>query len=215
LELLRQEFERLSPGETVLELEPVVAAEADNFHALRVLGLSYVQLGRVREGLTLVERAVALHANQPDGWYTFAWCLYETGDLERLGRAWIEMPDSVRLDARLLRYRGMWAEKSAHPADAEAAYRSALERAPADRKAHYQLARVLRHRGAEQEAAEHEIAARSLDDSREALATCYTRAKQQHDNPGAELCREIGRLCRALGRIPLAVCWDREADRRT
>jgi tetratricopeptide (TPR) repeat protein len=215
LELVRQEYERLSPGDTVLALEPVVTTEPENCHALRVLGLSYVQLGRVSDGLPLVQRAIELRPEDPDNWFTFAWCLYETGDIDRLGRVWDAMPAAVRQDARLLRYRGMWAERLMDWQESERAYRAALERDPADRKAHYQLARVLRRRGADDEANEHEKAARELDETREALASCYTRATQQKNDPPAELCREFSRLCRALGRPRQAALWDEETNRRS
>jgi hypothetical protein len=99
-------------------------------------------------------------------------------------------------------------------AEAERAYRAALERDSGDRKVHYRLAQVLRGRGAEREAMEHLRESNDLDDAREKLAELYTRARQQNYTTNAAQCREFGRHCRLFGRTRQADCWDREAARR-
>jgi tetratricopeptide (TPR) repeat protein len=212
LELVRQEFERMTPAETVLNLEPVAAREPENHRVTRALGLSYVQLGRVHEGLELLQSCITLQPDDPDGWFALVWSLHETGATQQLDQVWQQMPEGMWRDARLWRYRGMHAEAAGDWPQAEQAYRAAIERDAADRKAHYQLARVLNRRGEQAEAREHQSAARTLDETREALAACYTRSSQLRDDPPAELCAEFGRLLRGLGRQRQAELWEQESQ---
>ncbi len=214
LELVREDNERLSPEATVVELEPVTVVEPENFHALRVVGQCFVQLRRFAEGAALIEHAHKLNSNDTENWFTLVWYLYETGDLSRLGEVFEQLPEAAANQARFQRYRGMWAEAVDNSADAERAYRAAIELDSADRKAHYQLARLLRARGAESEATRHEAESRRLDDAREALAGVYQKAVQMNNDPSSDLCREFSRLCRELGRTRQAELWDQEASRR-
>ena len=214
LELIRQDSERVGPEATVMTLEPVLVHEPENFHALRVIGLSYVQLGRTSDGADWIERARRLRPDDLDGWFTWVWYLFETGKMEKLAAAWDEMPAAAREQTRFLRYQGMWAEATGDSAAAERAYRSALEHDPADRKAHYQLARLLRADGKETDAEKHEAEARELDDAREALAAAYLRTTQSNNEVSSQDCREFGRWCRRLWRTRQAELWEKEASRR-
>jgi tetratricopeptide (TPR) repeat protein len=214
LELVREDTERLSLDATVQTLEPVVLVEPQNYHALRALGLSYAMLQRVNEGVELIERAIALRPAEPDAWFSLVSCLSETGQVDYLGSVWKRVPAAATKEPRFQRSRGMWAEAIGDPVEAERAYRAALENDSADRKAYYQLARLLRSRGADLEALEHENQARRLDNAREELALCYAKAGQQHDNPSAELCRQFSQWCRVLGRLGQAELWEQEASQR-
>jgi Flp pilus assembly protein TadD len=214
LELVRQDTERLSLDETVQTLEPVVLAEPQNYHALRAIGVSYAMLQRVSEGVRLIERAVSLRPAEPEGWYSLISCLSEAGESDLLGEVLKGVPVAAMNEPRFQRARGIWAEATGDSAEAERSYQAAIELDFTDRKAHYQLARLLRSRGAESEAVEHEKQVRLLDDAREKLARCYSEAGQQRDNPSAELCMQFSRWCRTLGRLRQAECWDVEAIRR-
>lgn len=214
LELLRMEHERLTPAETVLMLEPVIALEPENYHALRVVGLSYVQLKRAIEGLGLVERAIRLDPENTENWLTLATCLDLTGELGRLVEFWPQMPLAVQRHGVILRMRGISADLDGEIAQAERFLSEALEADPVDYKAHYELARVLRRRGMEELANEHERTAVRLDSTRDRMGLCYAQATQLHDDPTVELCRELSQLCRTLNRNHQAELWDEQARRR-
>jgi tetratricopeptide (TPR) repeat protein len=213
LELVRQEFERLGPAATAMIVEPVVAAEPANYHALRVLGISYVMLDRAPEGLDLIERAIEQRPDEPDGWFNLVWALTERGDTNRLSTVWPRLPPEVLDDPRFLRPRSAWAHAMGEHNEAEQTLQKALANDPWDRKAHYQLARLLRDRSAA-EATKHELRVRQIDDARERLADCYVRASQQGDDPSPQLCQEFADACRALGRMRLADSWQREQSER-
>jgi tetratricopeptide (TPR) repeat protein len=213
LELVRQDAEQLNPGDAARLLEPIVTLEPENYHAVRVLGRCYVQLGRVSEGLALVKRAIGMRPEDTEAWFTLVWCLSEGGS-DRLGGVWDRLPAGALDEARFLRCRGIWAEASGDPDEARRACESALARDPYDRKAHYQLARLLRRGGETVAAEQHEAATQRLDDARELLGACYTQARQQQDEPAPELCDEFRRLCHVLGRTAQADLWAQEAERR-
>jgi tetratricopeptide (TPR) repeat protein len=214
VELIRQDNERVGPEATAMTLEPVLASEPENFHASRALGLSYVQLGRHGDGSELLQQARRLRPNDLEGWFAWIWYLFETGQVAKLGEAWEQLPATALEHARFLRYRGMWAEAIDDAEEAERAYRATIERDPGDRKAHYQLARLLRGRGDDEAAVRHETEARELDTAREALAAAYIRAKQSDFKLSADDCREFARLCDRLARKRQAEFWEQEASRR-
>ncbi len=213
LELVRQEFERLGPAAAAITIEPVVAAEPENYHALRVLGVSYVMLHRTREGLELIRRAIDQRPDVLEAWFNLVWAYTERGDMDQLTSVWPRLPAESNDDPRFLRLRSVWAEAMGERAEAERLLQRALAKDPWDRKAHYQLARLLRDRTAA-EADAHESKARDIDESRERLADCYVRAAQQGDDPSPQLCQDFAEACRALGRTHLAESWQREYAER-
>lgn len=214
LELIRQDSERVGPAATVTTLEGVLVQEPDNFHVLRAVGVSYVQLGRMNDGVELIQRACRMRTEELEGWYAWLWCLLETGQTHKFGEAWDQIPAPAREHARFLRFRGMWAEAVHNGEEAERAYRATLQRDPADRKTHYQLARLLRAAGKDQEAESHETDARELDEAREALATAYLRTTQPDFEMSGADCREFSRLCKRLARTRQSTFWEQEAARR-
>jgi tetratricopeptide (TPR) repeat protein len=215
LELLRIDHERLTPAETVLMLEPVIALEPQNYHALRAVGFSYVELNRVADGLALIERAIQLDPAASDNWFALASSLDMGGNSQRFGELWKNIPEAAREEPRMLRLHGHWAESLGEFAEAERDYRRVLEADPADGKTHYALARLLRRRGAVAEANEHERISIEIDAVRERLMACYADATRLNYDPPAELCREISQLCRTLHRPREADLWEQEAARRS
>jgi tetratricopeptide (TPR) repeat protein len=215
LELIRIEHERLTPAETAIMLEPVIALEPENYHALRIVGFSYVQLKRVSEGLALIEQSLKLEPMESETWFALASCLDLVGDLKRLGELWQDIPQAVRQEPRMLRMRGLWAESIGDFAEAESNYRRVLEGDPVHGKAHYELARVLHRRGAEPEADEHERISKQIDKTRDRMGTCYAEATRLNDNPTVELCHELSQLYRELNRPRHAELWQQEATRRS
>jgi tetratricopeptide (TPR) repeat protein len=211
LELIRQDNERVGPEATVKSLEPVLVNEPTNVHALRAIGVSYLQLGRMREGVELLEKSWQLAPDDMEGWFARVWFLLETGQMDELGACWPRLPAAAREQSRFLRYRGMWCEAVHNTEEAERAYRDTLDRDFSDRKAHYQLARLLRASGRISEAESHESQARELDNVRESLANAYVRAKQTDFNISPSAALEFSELCNRLGRTQQAEYWQVEA----
>jgi tetratricopeptide (TPR) repeat protein len=214
LELIRQDNERPGPEAIVKTLEPVLANEPNNVDAARAVGTSYMQLGRTREGREMLDRAWRLAPDDPEVRFSRIWFLHESGQIQDLGEACAGLPESLGQQARFLRYRGMWAEAAQRSEDAVEAYRATLAADSADRKAHYQLARLLRTTGNEREAEQHERMARELDEAREELAGRFIRAKQAGFELTGEDCAAFGRLCERLGRTRQARCWSELSVRR-
>jgi tetratricopeptide (TPR) repeat protein len=211
---IRQDGDLAGTEAAVMTLEPVLASEPDNPHVLRAVGLSYIQLGRMRDGAELIERARSLRPDDPQAAYARARYLSQSGQLQKFGEEWDRLPAAAREQARLLFYRGQWAEQVGDTAEAERAYRAAIQHDATDRKAHDQLASLLRAAGRRDEAEPVEAKRRELDEAREALAAAYMRTTQEDFVLSSDDCREFARLCERLGRIRQAQSWDLEAQRR-
>jgi len=214
LELIRQEHERLMPTATVQMVEPVLALDPDYYAAKRVLGLCYVQVGRVSEGLKLLYEAVQQEPEKVEGWESLCWCLSQVGRWTELDRVWQRAPQQVKADPDVLRYRGHWAEAQGKLQLAADIYKQVLAKNPYDRKTHYRLARLLHRLGQEQAALEHERRAKELDKLREELGNAYKQAASHPGTLSPAECLQLAKLCRATGRLEEAACWQREAKLR-
>jgi len=202
------------PSATVKLLEPVLALEPNYYHAKRMLGYCYVQVGRVNEGLKLLYEAVQQEPDKLEGWDNLCWSLTQLGRWDELDRVWQRIPESLRQQPELLRYRGQWAEATGDIKRAAEIYRQALEINPYDRKLHYRLARVLHRLGDKQAADEHEQRAKELDRLREELGSKYQAAISHPGKLTPAECQEIAQLCRALGLERQCQYWEREAKLR-
>ncbi len=214
LELIRQEHERLMPTATVQLLEPVLALEPDYYHAKRALGLCYVQIGRVSEGLKLLYESVEQEPEKVEGWASLCWCLSQVGRWNELDHVWQSMSERAKMEPEVFRYRGHWAEAQGQLKLAASIYKRVLEKNPYDRKTHYRLARLLHRLGDEQAAIKHEQRAKQLDNLREALGNAYKEAVAHPGKLSADECRQLAKLCRDTGRLQEAARWELEANLR-
>lgn len=213
LELLRQEFERLAPGEALLQLEPALTRDHDNFVAARAAGRCLVKLSRSVEGWRLLERAVDQNPQDPENWRAVAESLDAEGRLSQLADFWTRIPDEVRQCPWLLRYRGLAANLAGQKSEAADYLRQAVRQDPYDRKAHYQLSECLRQDGDLEKAQFHLQESKRLETLRTRLADAFVAAMRLNKNPTSRLCQEIAELCRQLGRLKEAECWYSEAER--
>jgi tetratricopeptide (TPR) repeat protein len=215
LELTRQELENISNKDLILLLERVVVREPDNRHALRVLGLSYVQVGRKSEGTRILEELVASDPSDALAWDALVACLSQTSRFDRLRELRSTMPQTVLDRWEMRGALAMAAEAAGDLEGAVSERRAALAVNPFDRRGSAHLAQLLRHLGDEEKAREYQEKSRALDAAREGLASAYQTARNEHRNhPDAALCERFAGLCRRLGRVEEAQRWTIEANRR-
>jgi predicted Zn-dependent protease len=215
LELLRQEFERLAPGDALVRLEPVLAREPDNSAVQRAAARCYVKVGRTAEAWPLLERACGAQPDDPENWRALAESLDAAGSIDRLDSVARNVPDSIRAHAWWLRYHAMALKAAAQPRQAAKLLTQAVRRDPYDRKAHYLLAELYRHLGEPEPANHHLNESRRLSALREELSDAYLEGLKHRMDPPAELCGRVGRLCRELGRVSEAEFWFDEQRRRS
>ncbi len=211
LEIVRQEHERIAPGEAIRMLEPVRLHDPANYYVLRLIGRNYIMLGRVSEGIDLLNEALQLNPDDLDTWFFLVWALYEQGEFGRVGKLWQVVPAAAWQDARFLRYHGMWLETQGRQQEALAQYLKGIQLAPFDRKLRYQLAQLLRRQGRADEADRHAQKAVAIDDARERLGQLFQRTRAIQNDPLPEVCLEFARCWEEMGRAEQAAAWREEA----
>ncbi len=214
LEIVRQEHERIAPGEAIRMLEPVRLHDPENLYVLRLIGRNYITLGRISEGIDRLNEALRLDPDNLDTWFFLVWALYEQGEFDRVGKLWSALPESAWDDARFLRYHGMWLEAQGRQQEALADYEKGIQLAPFDRKLRYQLAQLLRRLGRDREADVHAEQAVAIDQARERLGQLYQETRAINDDPSPDVCRQFAQCWEAMGRLDQAQAWREEASYR-
>jgi len=214
LETIRAEHERPAAPVSLQFFEPVLVREPENGYALRAVGRSFIELGRVTEGLRLLKAATE---KLPDDAETFAVLLESLNDTGRDAQAvslFRSAPDALKKHPRALRSAAAALDATGDAKAAEQQLEAAMTLDPFDRKIRTQLASLLERRGATAEAKKHENRAKELDGLRERQAALLQEARVQNNDPGPALLRRIGAVCRDLGWIDVAGAFDDLAKRR-
>jgi tetratricopeptide (TPR) repeat protein len=214
LETIRAEHERPAAPVTLQFFEPVLVREPDNGYAMRAVGRSFIELGRVTEGLRLVKAA---SENLPDDAETFAVLLESLNDTGRDAQAaalFRSASDSLKKHPRALRSAAAALDAVGDANGAEQLLAEAMRLDPFDRKIRTRFASLLERRGATADAKKHENRAKELDDLRERQAMLFQEARAQNNDPGPDLLRRIGANCRDLGWFDVADGFDDLIKRR-
>ena len=144
LQLLRHDAHPIEAGSIVHQLEPVVKADAEDWHSALALGAALVRCGRQEEGLGLLRRAVRSHGDELDAWSSFFEGLIETGGIDELAAALKDIPQALARSPRVEVARGWLAAQRRDFDEAARAYRRALDARPSDTALAYRYKTVLR-----------------------------------------------------------------------
>lgn len=215
LEVVRQEHERPAAPVCLEIFEPVLIREPNNPDALRTVGRSFVELGRVTEGLQLLKSAVEKNPEDVENWIVRMESLADAGRMAQVAELFKTAPAPVQKHPRVLRNLAAALDAGGDAKSAEERLRESLAADPFDRKAHTQLASLLTRSGQAAEAKKHETRAKELDAVRERQADGFKLARSQNNDPGPELLRQIGSACRDLGWTDVAEQCDKLATRRS
>jgi tetratricopeptide (TPR) repeat protein len=215
LEVVRQEHERPAAPVCLEHFEPVLIREPENPVALRTVGRSFVELGRVTEGLLLLKTATEKNPEDEENWIVRMESLSDAGRMTQAAGLFKTAPASVQKHPRVLRILAGALEAGGDEKTAEERLRESLAADPNDRKTHTQLASLLTRRGKAAEAKKHADRAMQLDAARERQAELLNQARGQGNNPGPELLRRLGSECRDFGWTDVAEQFDKLAKRRS
>ncbi len=219
LELLgRLDVEGTDPHEAIAVLEKFIANVANDLEARRGLAHHYLNLGRARDGLPLVEQCVASRPDWLSAWETLLGCLADLGDFKSLNETISRLPAAANETAWCWHFRGFAAEQAGNLAAAEAAYRQALQLDPFDSRLQFRLGRVIYQLGADLAASEeHTARAQELAATRATMREFYRQlllANQERSGPTSDLCYDMGSHYEALGLKSGAAAWYREVLKR-
>jgi tetratricopeptide (TPR) repeat protein len=209
--LLRTRVQRVAPEARAPELRRFVGADPADLASRRALARAEHALGNVEEAHRQNSTCRAQAPEDPIAWRDRLSMLYESGDTEGLAAAVAELPETTEKDAEVWKYRGHAARAAGDAGRAAECFGRAVELAPHDEQAYYQLALAQRQLGRRAEAEANLARYKEIGAARGAILAAYEEFAQAHSAKPPDPARvrtatvELSGLCRTLG-------WTRLAD---
>jgi tetratricopeptide (TPR) repeat protein len=213
--LLRAELERIDPQIAAVALSRYVDADPDDWESRRALARNEQLLGHPEAATRHMQACLAARPDDPRVWRDWLWLLHEQVDGAGLAAAVSRLPESVRGDAEIARYRGLVRERAGDLPGAAAAYAEAARLDPFQQAYQMHLARVEVRLGHRDRATAHLRAAEPLRAARAQLRDDYVRYADVTSRPQpdrAELSAataSLADICRTLGWTRAAEAWTR------
>jgi predicted Zn-dependent protease len=152
---LRCELERVSPNETLKSLRRYVAADPEDFEALRAMANAELAVGQRAEARRHLEACVRGRPDDPRSWRDYLSMLQATGEQAAFEAALALVPPSGETEPEIWMFRGQARERQGDLSGAAADYRKGLELNPNLLNAHYRLAMIEARLGHREQAASH------------------------------------------------------------
>ncbi len=152
LRQIQQLIQSGDPAQARRLLDPILAAEPDNLHALHLAGIAAMSVGDFRRAVELLQRAVSVDDTRAVLFSNLGSAQQAAGDVDG---ALVNLKRAVELDGHnpVNHYNlGVALAERNAPADAEQAFRGCLARDRHHVPALYNLASLLQDRGAVREA---------------------------------------------------------------
>jgi tetratricopeptide (TPR) repeat protein len=214
---VRCELERVTPTEAIKVLARYVAADPEDWEALRSLANAELALGHRAAALRDMQASLNGRPDDPRTWRDYLTMLQSLGDPDAFRAALEQVPQSALGEPEIWTFRGQDRERAGDPAGAAGHYRQALDLNPNQLTARYRLAMIEERLGHPDQAALHRKRWQELRDARVALPQAFSNyyaARTASPSGGPELRASIRRLasvCEALGWLRLAEGWNRLA----
>ncbi len=214
---LRCELERVAQTETVKVLRRYLAADPDDFEALRALANAELAIGQRAEAVRDMEACLRARPEDPRAWRDYLAMLQTLGEQEAFDAMMARVPRSAESEPEIWMYRGQAKERAGDAKAAAQDYRKALELNPNLTNAHYRLYMIEERQGLRDSAAVHrkrwqelrDARTRLPDASREYQAAMVAVSTTEAGPPAiARLrasARHVAAVCAALG-------WTRAAE---
>ena len=222
---IRCELERVAPSQTVKVLLRYVAADPQDFEALRALAKAELALGQRAEALRNIEACLRGRPEDARIWRDNLTMLQSLGERDALDAAMARLPRSADAEPEIWMFRGQVKEERGDTPGAAEAYRRALELNPNLQNAHYRLAMIEGRLGHREQALAHRKRWEELRDARALLPEAgreYQAALVAISAPGppqkaeADLkssTRRLASLCATLGWARAAQAFNQVAAR--
>lgn len=213
LELVRSDYQKMSPAGIIRWAEPVVRKNPDDLRGRLAYGRGNVLVSDVEAGLKLLREAVVTHPDDADAWDAFLTGLEEGGAPDdELIAAVGRLPRSLADQPRFARHLGRAAQEKLDWREAVSQYRRAVASDPGDTPTRYRLARALRNTGeiAEADRIDHQL--RDIRAAEGEMAELYESAsadKRLGAVPNLDLYRRLADVRERMGRPDEAAAWHR------
>ena len=164
-EMLQLMISRHATWETtdpIVEIRQFVAADPEDTHSRRALGLYLMKAGRLTLATKVLRTACQRDQQNPENWLALAECLLAASDLDALEALWSEAPASIQDDAHYWIARGSWLLLCEQFASAVDCFDRALPSSLYNLELHHKLAQALRLTGEREKATCHSAMADAL-----------------------------------------------------
>ncbi len=214
---LRCELERVAQSETIKLLRRYIAADPDDFEALRALAKAELALGERAEAVRDMEACLRAHPEDPRPWRDYLTMLQTLGEQEAFDATMARVPPSAETEPEIWIFRGQAKERAGNWQAAEEDYRKALELNPNLNNAHYRLSVIQERQGRREQAAAHRKRWQDLRDAR----THLPQAAQDYQNalaaasgsePRPSAFADLRASCRRLASVCSTLGWARAAE---
>ena len=211
---MRSELERVAQAESIVRLRRYVAADSQDWEALRALARAEQWLGHRAEAARHFEHGLKQNPGDSRMWVDYLTMLHEQGVREAWQAVLARVPKTAESEAEIWKFRGLARELTGDLAGAAELYRKAIKLNPFTLEYHYRLSIVEERLGHPAQAAEHRAVAQRLRKARTDLPGAYSdylKARNQGTPTRSELAPPMLRLasiCRRLGFTRVAEAWE-------
>ncbi len=218
---MRCELERMAPTVSVELLKNYVAADPEDFEALRAMANAELSLGQGAEALRHMQACLKGRPDDPRVWRDYLTMLQSLGELDAFNEALARVPAAAEIEPEIWMFRGQSRERESDWPGAAENYRQALERNPNLLNAQYRLAIVEDRLGLREQSAAHRKRWQALRDAQTQLRQAdaeYRLALAEASSPGAgpgpklrAAVKRLASICETLGWSRVAEGWNRVA----
>ena len=216
---IRPELERVSPKDTIEILKRYVAADPEDWEALRALARAEQALGDSVEAARLFQLCLNSNPNNFRAWRDNLALFLEQGDQGAFGALLEKPPKSAEIEHETWMFRGVASESTPDLQVAADCFRKAIELNPFVSKYYYRLAMVEQRLGLHEEARRHRARTKEMNEARAQLGDAYSDYLDANSSTAggpkvAAACDHLASICEVLGWSRAAQGWSRLAISR-
>ncbi|MGP0068161.1 MAG: tetratricopeptide repeat protein [Isosphaeraceae bacterium] len=218
---MKCELERVAPAESIKLVRRYVAADPEDFEALRSLANTELALGLKAEAIRDMEECLRRRPEDPRAWRDYLTMLQSLGEMDAFNAALARVPAAAEVEPEIWLFRGQASERQGDWAKAAEYLGKALELNPNLLNAHYRLAMVEDRQGHREQSADHRKRWQELREARTQLRQAdaeYQEAMAAVPPPGTtgnpalrSAVKKLASICETLGWTRVAEGWNRVA----
>jgi tetratricopeptide (TPR) repeat protein len=215
---MRSELERVAQAESIVRLRLYVAADSQDWEALRALARAERWLGLRSEAEAHFRHGLKEQPNDARMWVDYLTMLHEQGERDAWQALLARVPRSAESEPEIWKFRGLESELKGDLAGAADNYRKAIELNPYMVEYHYRLSLVEERLGHASAASEHRTITQRVRKARTDLAGAYSTYLKVRNQPTATrsdlvpAMLRLASICRALGFMRAADAWEDLAE---
>ena len=211
----RFEFEMVDPQVALVELEPAIEQDPEDWITRRAIGQYQLEASNTEKARAQLYRCVQADRDSLAAWEAWLRCLFETADIFGLEQAIPDLPPAADASAECWKYRAIVAERKKDLDGAIAAARRAVELRPSEGEHYHRLGQLLMQAGDKDNGQAMLARNQELQDAQQQLRDGFDAYRRDYSagsaDQKAEIAFRLGQGYAGLGRNSEAAAWYRVA----